>query len=245
MQRALMCSAVATQQNIQIGWWKYALEPQSTRADVCSWRCVECESGILTSLTLKSMGSRSTFCATIEYLPQTIRFLHLICVNLERFSLRDLPRDLRYVAVSRAQVRNGLQPSMNDPRGNILNMADLPPFVEEVYFAFTLPSCRTVCIHELPQALRLLYVAVGMSVRYAVVDNGGLPAGLQLVKIYSSSRAKKAVLRSADSAPVDKRVRSLNLNSKESFAMRDLTYSAKHDAICRRIFTEVGAPVFI
>ena len=228
LQQRSIEEALASSENVKDGWWRIALDTGADRGDCYAWRVIRCTDGIADTLLLPE--SWNTCEVDLLFLPPTIQFFHSVHCIVKQFSLRALPRDLRYIFLPHATTQ-----SQSGKPTTFLNTADFPAKIEEVNLGLRTLYLTSIVIPSLPATLRLLYVSNGKHIQRAVVCNAGLPEGLEHVGIFLGSFSKKTTLVSASGGKVDSRIRAINIESREKESVRIFRYYEEYQAICDEI----------
>ena len=212
-QQRIMESAILTHKNRSTKgngeiFFDYLLQKKGRLSDCCTWRGVACVDGVVTSLAMRSPYSGPTWSLSVEWLPQTIRHMHLHFIGNERkVPFRCLPRDLRYL-----YKKSGFE--FVRSRTDVLEIRDLPAHMEELRL---IPSrlAGTFDVQWLPQTMRIFVLEdMFLSLHLEVVvriNNAGLPDGFECMSVYSKKvkilpfagkkadpRVKKVASRSED-----------------------------------------------
>ena len=231
MQQSLMTQTFVLPTNIRQNWWHYALRATSSQDDCCTWRNVECTDGIVTVVVL---AKRNAFSMLFHMLPQTVQNIHITYARMQRFLLRDLPRDLRFVLIMNTVVNE--IPTWDKKS---FHTADLPYTLEEAKIDIRTPIFNFVVIEWLPPNLRILHLGYSKFIQRVSVDNACLPDGLEKVHVRVDSNSAKAVIASLHGGKVDPRISCKNRKSKDGIRNEDLWGYAKGRAIWEAIITEV------
>ena len=139
-----MYQVYGTPRNIRWDLYKFYSYSGGDINDACTWRGVECTDGAITSI----VALQCSMALKIAYLPPTVQFFHYRQPRIDgRYSVRYLPRDLRYMYIRFAcpdvfyeHLDNG-----------ILDTAYLPQYSEEIHICLRMQMHGTLSIYISPR----------------------------------------------------------------------------------------------
>ena len=147
VERALVSDA-----NVSLGWWDIALNKAFALPNsCCSWTVIRCKDdgygGRIVNVLLLP-GTDASFTVAIHFLPHTLEFFHSTLCVLQNFSLRTLPRQLRYIHLRNTKLEAPHAAS------STINTADFPRMLEEAYLSIQTPLISQIVMPSLPKNLR-------------------------------------------------------------------------------------------
>ena len=232
-QEDLMYRCLATPANLGVDWWNYALREDSHIGLSCTWRGIECEDGKIVGLAL-TYNAYAPFQVRISLLPQTIKFLHFEYAQVFDFSLRDLPRNLRSVFMQDGGVGTKLF-TFAANEDCTFDSALLPRKLETADMRFgNTPTLRTVLLRDLPRSLLYVHISNGHNLNCVLVDNSGLPDGLDVFHVHGKRNAVQ--VSTFDDTDADKRI---DVSEKIPWC-RSANHFERYGNISNQIRREIG-----
>ena len=201
MQEQCMKDSLATPANAGVGWWTDALRADSILDESCTWRFVQCRHATVVGLVLP-WRPNDAFEVTMDLLPQSMEFLHLEFASVLHFSIRGLPRDLKYLYMTHSGRKQRNTYKVN--RDCVLDTALLPRNLESASLRFGTPTYKTVLMRDLPHSLEYIFISNEHHINYVLVDNSGIQDSLKTFHVHRA-RDKVRVLI-LDGADIDERV---------------------------------------
>ena len=185
--------------------------------DSCTWKGIECEDGIVTSILLDRYMYDASFgvsyIVNINWVPQTVEKLHVREIHLlNGWSPERLPRNLRYLCLWSCNHWSITFIDDEKERKNAgvstkseSNLQELPQGLEQLYivYGWTAGYLRMGCI---PQNMRRLLICSSV-LTHAFVHFEALPESLQEACVVCTKQGKTIKVRGMGRKQHDKKVR--------------------------------------
>ena len=152
------------------------LEKPNGSPDICRWRGIRCEEGKMNAIFLENMGlTLNTLLLSIEWLPPTVQFVHLVSLRLTAgWLVETLPRDLKYFYIESCMSKE------HEAHGHSINLRRLPHQTEEFHVISSYRLYGKFDLTQLPSTLRVLALTTTLCALpgqhpTVIVDYGTLP----------------------------------------------------------------------
>ena len=154
------------------------LQKPSGSPDICRWRGIRCEEGKMRALffALKArLRDLNTLLISIEWLPPTVQFVHLVSMRLTAgWLVETLPRDLKYFYI------NSCTSKEHEAHGHPINLRRLPHHTEEFHVINSYRLYGKFDLTQLPSTLRVLAITTTLCAHFGhqptvIVDYSTLP----------------------------------------------------------------------
>ena len=235
-QQKLVEQAFLCDQNINKGWWGLALGDKAQISDCCSWRTFQCTEGLVKLLLLPRLKNHA-FQMNADMLPPTLEYVHSTACTMKRFILSRLPRDLRYIYLRSASIREDTPPyKFPTLPTREFNTAHLPGSLEEAYFIFHTPVFHTVSIPLLPESLRLLHIENQSHIRHVFLDSNYIPSNLKVLQVLNLSNKKSVSFKSTKGIKIDGRIKVGNRGLLERTNPAEMRYFTTYEDLTSKFW---------
>ena len=200
----------------------HLLENEAVIDDVCTWNGVRCTDEVMKSISIH-LESDTKRMADIDWLPATTECVHFVGLTFyDRWSASRLPRDLKYMylygcgAVAHSETHT-------------IDLRRLPRKTEELYLVEADDALEgSVCISDLPQTMRILYIRESY-IRSVYVLYETLPQKLIWACVTTGIKGMHLKFRGTGSVKSDKRVK--ESKSLSSLLVFESKYYEQFDSV--------------